>query len=101
VTQHDENFRTTPRLRPNCVGETFGLDHAILPFGVIELKADKLTLKRNNDFITLGGKFPRLTKKDSKARVKEIKKLLLAVLSRLTRVWVFLFGDPDISDETP
>jgi hypothetical protein len=41
------------------------------------LPAGRLT--RNNDFITLGGKFPRLTKKDAKARLKEIKKLLLAI----------------------
>ncbi len=29
--------------------------------------------------MTLGGKFPRLTKKTAEARVKEIKKLLLAL----------------------
>lgn len=46
---------------------------------VIESKEDKLMLTRNNDFITLGGKFPRLTKKEAKARLKEIKKLLLAL----------------------
>ena len=46
---------------------------------VIELKADKLMLTRHGDFITLGGKFPRLTKKDAKGRLKEIKKLLLAL----------------------
>jgi transcription-repair coupling factor (superfamily II helicase) len=46
---------------------------------VIEVKEDKVMLTRHNDFITLGGKFPRLTKKDAKARVKEIKKLLLAL----------------------
>jgi hypothetical protein len=34
---------------------------------------------RRSDFITLGGKFPRLTKKDTKARLKEIKRLLLAI----------------------
>ncbi len=45
---------------------------------VIEVKEDKLMLTRGGDFITLGGKFPRLTKKDAKARLKEIKKLLLA-----------------------
>jgi hypothetical protein len=39
----------------------------------------KIRLKRNHDFITLGDKFPRLTKKDAKARLKEIKKLLLAI----------------------
>jgi hypothetical protein len=36
-------------------------------------------LKRNNDFITVGGKFPRLTKQDAKGRLKEIKRLLLAL----------------------
>jgi len=46
---------------------------------VIEVKEDKLMLTRNNDFVTLGGKFPRLTKSEAKARLKEIKKLLLAI----------------------
>jgi len=46
---------------------------------VIEVKEDKIMLTRSNDFITLGGKFPRLTKKDAKARLKELKKLLLAI----------------------
>ena len=46
---------------------------------VIEVKEDKLMLTRHGDFITLGGKFPRLTKKDAGARLKEIKKLLLAI----------------------
>jgi transcription-repair coupling factor (superfamily II helicase) len=46
---------------------------------VVEVKDDKLMLTRHNDLVTLGGKFPRLTKKDAKARVKEIKKLLLAI----------------------
>ncbi len=46
---------------------------------VIEVKEDKLMLTRNNDYIMLGGKFPRLTKKEAKARLKEIKKLLLAL----------------------
>jgi hypothetical protein len=30
-------------------------------------------------FFTLGGKFPRLTRREAKARLKEIKKLLLVV----------------------
>jgi hypothetical protein len=34
---------------------------------VIEVKEDKIMLTRNSDFITLGGKFPRLTKEDAKA----------------------------------
>ncbi len=46
---------------------------------VMEVKEDKLMLTRGGDFITLGGKFPRLTKKDAKGRLKEIKKLLLAL----------------------
>ena len=45
----------------------------------IEVKDDKLMLTRHGDFITLGGKFPRLTKKDAQARLKEIKKLLLSI----------------------
>jgi transcription-repair coupling factor (superfamily II helicase) len=45
----------------------------------LEVKDDKLMLTRHGDFITLGGKFPRLTKKAAQARLKEIKKLLLAI----------------------
>jgi transcription-repair coupling factor (superfamily II helicase) len=45
----------------------------------IEVREDKLMLTRQGDFITLGGKFPRLTKKNAGARLKEIKKLLLAI----------------------
>jgi len=45
----------------------------------IEVEEDKLKITRQNNFITLGGKFPRLTKKDTKGRLKEIKRLLLAI----------------------
>jgi len=45
----------------------------------IEVKEDKLMLTRNNDYIMVGSKFPRLMKKEAGARVKEIKKLLLAL----------------------
>ena len=45
----------------------------------IEVNNDKLMLTRHGDFITLGGKFPRLTKKEAKTRLKEIKRLLLAI----------------------
>jgi len=45
----------------------------------IEVEQDKLKLVRGGDFITLGGKFPRLTKKEPKARLKEIKRLVLAI----------------------
>jgi N-acetylmuramoyl-L-alanine amidase len=34
----------------------------------------KLILTRNDDFITLGGKFPRLTKRDAKARFERNQK---------------------------
>jgi transcription-repair coupling factor (superfamily II helicase) len=45
----------------------------------IEVEEDKLKITRHNDFITFAGKFPRLTKKEAKARLKEIKRLLLAI----------------------
>ncbi|MEO8428316.1 MAG: transcription-repair coupling factor [Verrucomicrobiota bacterium] len=45
---------------------------------VIETREGKLMLTRNNDYITLGGKFPRLAKKSAAARLNEIKRLLLA-----------------------
>jgi transcription-repair coupling factor (superfamily II helicase) len=45
----------------------------------VEVKEDKLMLTRQGDFITLGGKFPRLTCQGPKARLQEIKKLLLAI----------------------
>jgi transcription-repair coupling factor (superfamily II helicase) len=47
---------------------------------VIEVKEDKLMLTRNNDYIMEGSMFPRLTKKQASARLKEIG-LLLAALS--------------------
>jgi transcription-repair coupling factor (superfamily II helicase) len=43
---------------------------------VIENKEDRLMLTRNNDFVQMGGKFPRLTKKEPRARLNEIKRLL-------------------------
>jgi len=45
----------------------------------IESVEDKIMLTRNGDFITAAGKFPRLTKKEAKARLKEIRQLLLAL----------------------
>ena len=38
-----------------------------------------LRLTRHGDLFAPGGKFPRLIKKDAKARLREIKKLLLAL----------------------
>jgi transcription-repair coupling factor (superfamily II helicase) len=46
---------------------------------VIESKADKLMLTRHDDFIMAAGKFPRLTKKEPRARLNEIKRLLLTL----------------------
>ncbi len=46
---------------------------------VMETKMDKLMLTRNNDYITLAGKFPRLTEKEAKARLNEIGRLLRAL----------------------
>ncbi|MBI5387976.1 MAG: transcription-repair coupling factor [Verrucomicrobia bacterium] len=46
---------------------------------LIETKDDKLMLTRHNDLLMVGGKFPRLLKKQPKARLNEIKKLLLAM----------------------
>jgi transcription-repair coupling factor (superfamily II helicase) len=45
----------------------------------IEVKDDKLMLTRNNDYIMVGSKFPRLTAKAASGRLKEIKKLLMAL----------------------
>jgi transcription-repair coupling factor (superfamily II helicase) len=45
----------------------------------IEVKEDRLMMKRRGDYIMLDGKFPRLTKKETKARLKEIKRVVLAI----------------------
>ena len=47
--------------------------------GVIESKEDKLMLERRGDFIQLAGKFPRLTKKEPRARLNEIRRLLQSI----------------------
>jgi transcription-repair coupling factor (superfamily II helicase) len=46
---------------------------------VIETREDKLLLTRAGDLITIGGRLPRLTKKDAAGRLKEIKKMLLSL----------------------
>jgi len=47
-------------------------------FGVssIETRDDKLMLSRGGDLLQLGGRFPRLTKRDPKARLQEIRRFL-------------------------
>ena len=45
----------------------------------LETREDKLILERRGDYVMVSGKFPRLTKRDPKARLNEIRKLLLAL----------------------
>jgi transcription-repair coupling factor (superfamily II helicase) len=51
---------------------------------VIEVKEDKLMLTRNNDYVMLGSKFPRLMKKQAGPRLNEIKQMLMALESLST-----------------
>jgi transcription-repair coupling factor (superfamily II helicase) len=45
----------------------------------IESKDNKLMLTRNNDYVMIDGKFPRLTKNTPSTRLNEIKRLLLSL----------------------
>jgi transcription-repair coupling factor (superfamily II helicase) len=45
----------------------------------IESRENKLMLTRNHDYVMVGGRFPRLTKRDPKGRLGEIEKLLLGL----------------------
>ncbi len=45
----------------------------------IETRGDRLMLTRGGDFIQVGGRFPRLTKREPVARLGEIRRLLLLV----------------------
>ncbi len=47
--------------------------------GIFAITPGWTRISHHGDFITLGGKFPRLMKKEAKARLKEIKQLLLAI----------------------
>lgn len=46
---------------------------------ILETREDKLMLTRNGDYIQVGGKFPRLEKREPKARLAEIRRLLGAI----------------------
>jgi transcription-repair coupling factor (superfamily II helicase) len=46
---------------------------------VLETREDRLMLTRNQDYIMLDGRFPRLSKKTAKGRLSEIKRLLMAL----------------------
>ncbi|MEY4386492.1 MAG: Transcription-repair-coupling factor [Verrucomicrobiota bacterium] len=45
----------------------------------MEVEGDKLKLTRHGDFVQIGGKFPRLTKKTPDAKLKEIRRFLQAI----------------------
>jgi transcription-repair coupling factor (superfamily II helicase) len=45
----------------------------------IETKEDKLMMTRNGELMTVDGKFPRLRRKSAKARLNEIRKLLVSL----------------------
>jgi transcription-repair coupling factor (superfamily II helicase) len=45
----------------------------------VETKGDRLLLTRQGDYLTLGGKFPRLTQPDPAGKLREIRRLLLAL----------------------
>ena len=47
----------------------------------IETKADKLIMTRNGDYVMIGGRFPRLTKTRTKARLLEIEKWIHSLKS--------------------
>ena len=44
---------------------------------VIETRGPKLMLTRKGDYVMHAGKFPRLSKKDPKARLNEIRKMIM------------------------
>ncbi|MBE7501551.1 MAG: transcription-repair coupling factor [Verrucomicrobiales bacterium] len=45
----------------------------------IETREDKVLLERNGDYVTIGDRFPRLTKRTAAARLNEIRRLLLSL----------------------
>ena len=45
----------------------------------VEVVEGKIKITRNGDLITVGGQFPRLARKEAKARLNEIRKLLLSL----------------------
>jgi transcription-repair coupling factor (superfamily II helicase) len=45
----------------------------------IETRDDKLMMKRHGDFIQVGGRFPRMTRKDARSRLREIRRFLASL----------------------
>ena len=56
---------------------------------------DRLKLRRNDDYISLGGKFPRLTRKKAGPRLRVVKKLLLALYGSSRYLFVLLRASDD------
>ncbi len=52
---------------------------SILGISAIESREDKLMLTRDGQPVQVGGRFPRLTKREAKARLNEIRKFLAAL----------------------
>ncbi len=48
----------------------------------LETREDKLLLERGGDYVMVGGRFPRLNRRDPAARLREIRRLLLALEER-------------------
>jgi transcription-repair coupling factor (superfamily II helicase) len=49
---------------------------AALDVTAIEVRDDQLRLTRNGDFVQVGGRFPRLTKREPTARLQEVRRFL-------------------------
>ena len=52
---------------------------AALDVTAIEVRDDQLRLTRNGDFVQVGGRFPRLTKREPRARLQEVRRFLGAL----------------------
>ena len=59
-----------------CELKLFAAERGI---SVIEVKEDRLMLMRNQDWVMLGGKFPRLTKRETKSRLQEMRRFISAL----------------------
>ena len=55
---------------------------AVASFGLIttvEVTENKVMLTRGGDFITIGGKFPRLASKDAEGKLREVRRLIVSM----------------------
>jgi len=57
------------------------LNAAIVKISSVETKNDKLMMFRNGDYVMVGGKFPRLARTRTKARLLEVEKWILSLKS--------------------